>query len=213
MKIAAQSFNPANPGQIYATDHNIIFTNTPSWISRRSAWSRPLPLSLMITVISGTARNDSNTLRVAGLYHRLLCELGESDVNILSLQGINVWDRGDELKKIEQDMLIPTQRFVFIMPEYNGSFPGILKTMIDNSDIKACWWNKKALLTGLADGRAGNFRGLEHMTGILQYLHMNVYWDKLPISRINEEIDAQGNLLKSVTAGQIQAQLAGWLGE
>ena len=166
----------------------------------------------MITVISGTSRNDSNTLRVASLYQRLLSERGEQEVNLLSLLGVNVWERSPDLKQIEEKLLIPAQRFVFVMPEYNGSFPGILKTMIDNSDIKACWWGKKALLTGLADGRAGNFRGLEHMTGILQYMHMNVYWDKLPISRINEEIDAHGNLLRNVTACQVSAQIEGFMG-
>jgi NAD(P)H-dependent FMN reductase len=165
----------------------------------------------MITVISGTARNDSNTLRVARLYHRLLEALGLPDIHLLSLQDINVWERGDELKRIEQELLIPSDRFVFIMPEYNGSFPGILKTMIDNTDIKSCWWDKKVLLTGLADGRAGNFRGLEHMTGILQYMHMHVYWDKLPISRIKEEIDTEGKPLKEITMRQIDAQIEGFL--
>jgi NAD(P)H-dependent FMN reductase len=113
--------------------------------------------------------------------------------------------------ELEKDLLIPSDRFVIVMPEYNGSFPGILKTMLDNSDIKACWWGKKAMLTGVADGRAGNLRGLEHMTGILQYLRMHVYWDKIPLSRINEEIDASGNLLKEGTARAIKVQIDGFL--
>ena len=164
----------------------------------------------MITVISGTARNDSNTLRVANLYLRMLTARGQ-EAHLLSLHGIQVWERSSELKDLEQQLFIPSSGFVFIMPEYNGSFPGILKTMLDNSDIKACWWGKKALLTGLADGRAGNFRGLEHMTGILQYLHMHVYWDKIPLSRINEEIDAGSNLLKPATRAAIEAQIDGFL--
>ncbi len=97
------------------------------------------------------------------------------------------------------------------MPEYNGSFPGILKTMIDNTDIKSCWWGKKALLTGIADGRAGNLRGLDHMTGILQYLRMNVFWDKLPLSRINDEIGENGDLLMPATNQVIDAQVEAFL--
>ena len=165
----------------------------------------------MITVISGTDRNDSNTLRVATLYHRMLAARTRLPLGLISLQGLPVWERSPELKTLEQDILIPTTHFLFIMPEYNGSFPGILKTMMDNSDIKRCWWGKKALLTGLADGRAGNLRGLEHMTGILQYLRVNVYWDKLPLSRINEEIDADGSLLKPTTKAVMEAQIDGFL--
>ena len=165
----------------------------------------------MITVISGTSRADSNTLRVAQLYQRLLQVNNQEDIRLLSLEDRNVWARGPELLAIEAEFLIPADRFVFVLPEYNGSFPGILKTMLDQSDIKKCWWGKKAMLTGLADGRAGNFRGLEHMSGILQYLRMHVYWDKLPISRISEEIDADGELLRPVTKAQVEAQIDGFL--
>ncbi len=164
----------------------------------------------MITVISGTARADSYTLRLAGIYHRLLQDLGQ-DARLLSLEGLPVWDRTPQLLEVEQQLLIPSERFVFVMPEYNGSFPGSLKQMMDNSDIRKCWWGKKAMLTGVAVGRAGNLRGLDHMTGVLQYLRVAVYWDKLPISRINEELNAEGRLLKPETDTVIRNQVQGFL--
>lgn len=164
----------------------------------------------MLTILSGTSRTDSMTRRVAALYHALFEARGIS-ATLLSLEGLAVWERGPDLLKLEADILIPTKQFVFIMPEYNGSFPGILKTLLDNSDIKQCWWGKRALLTGVSDGRAGNLRGMDHMTGILQYLHMHVYWDKLPISRINEEMDNTGQLLKPATRAAIEAQVDGFM--
>ena len=97
------------------------------------------------------------------------------------------------------------------MPEYNGSFPGVLKLMLDNSDIKKSWWHKKALLVGVADGRGGNLRGIEHMTNILHYLRMNVHYNKLPLSRINDEIDLNGNLLKPATQTAIEQQIEEFL--
>ncbi|RYZ49283.1 MAG: NADPH-dependent FMN reductase, partial [Sphingobacteriales bacterium] len=101
----------------------------------------------MLTIISGTNRKDSMTMKVARLYHEIAS--GQTnDLKLLSLEGINVWERGPELKKLEEDMLIPSTRFIIIMPEYNGSFPGILKLLFDNSDIKRCWWYKKAALVG-----------------------------------------------------------------
>lgn len=160
----------------------------------------------MITVISGTNRNDSMTLRVATRYYEWLKEKG-ADVHLLSLQNLNVWERSDELKKIEQQLLIPSDKFVFVMPEYNGSVPGILKLMMDNSDVRKCWWYKKAMLVGVADGRAGNLRGLDHMTNILNYLRINVLYNKIPISRINNEMDKDGNLLQEETVKVIEKQL------
>ncbi len=164
----------------------------------------------MITVISGTNRRDSMTLRVAKLYYAMLKEKHD-DVQLLSLEQLKVWERGEELLKVEKELLIPTQKFVFVMPEYNGSFPGILKTMIDNSDIKKCWWHKKAMMAGVADGRAGNLRGMEHMTNILHYPKMNVLYNKVPISRINDEVSKEGVILKPATEQVIKEQIEEFL--
>jgi chromate reductase len=164
----------------------------------------------MITIISGTNRNDSMTLRVATLYYDMIRSRAD-DVHLVSLQHKAVWERGDELKELEQQYFIPAEKFVFILPEYNGSVPGILKLMMDNSDIKKCWWYKKAMLTGVADGRAGNLRGLDHMTNILHYLKMHVLYNKLPLSRINEEVDAEGNILRPATKLVIEQQIEEFL--
>lgn len=164
----------------------------------------------MITIISGTNRPDSMTLKVARLYQQFFSEKGV-DAKLVSLEGKDVWERSADLRELEDQYLIPSGKFVFIMPEYNGSFPGILKTMLDNSDIKRCWWGKKAALTGVADGRAGNLRGMEHMTNILHYLRMNVLYNKLPISRINEELDEAGNLIHPATRQVIDNQIEEFL--
>jgi chromate reductase len=54
-------------------------------------------------------------------------------------------------------------------------------------------------LLGVASGRAGNLRGMDHLTGILNYLGAIVMPDKLPISRIGELLDAEGQLNDELT--------------
>lgn len=165
---------------------------------------------LMITIISGTNRKDSMTLKVAEVYKNLIATTS-NNVRLISLENMNVWERSSDMEELEKNYLIPSEKFVFVMPEYNGSFPGILKTMLDNSDIKKCWWYKKAMLVGVADGRAGNLRGMEHMTNILHYLKMHVFYDKIPLSRINEEINDKGEMLKPATAAVIKKQIEEFL--
>ena len=164
----------------------------------------------MTTIISGTNRKGSMTLRVARLYLRILLGQG-ADAHLLSLEELNVCERSPQLLKAEEQLLIPSQKFIFVMPEYNGSFPGILKLMIDNSDIRRCWWHKKAAIVGLADGRGGNLRGIDHLTGILHYLKMNVLYNKLPLSRINEEVSHSGEWLKPATEKLIRQQIEEFL--
>ena len=150
------------------------------------------------------------TLRTANLYYKLL-SVREDNVFLLSLENKQVWERGPAMLALEKQYLIPAQKFVFVMPEYNASFPGILKLMIDNSDVKKCWWYKKAMLVGLSDGRAGNLRGLEHMTAILHYMKVHVLYNKVLLSKVNEEIDSMGELIKPETEKLINEQVEDFL--
>ena len=120
----------------------------------------------MYTIISGTHRVASYTERVASEYRRILLEK-EIDAGILTLKNMDVLKRSPEFIEIENEILIPTRKFIFIIPEYNGTFPGVLKAMIDNSDISKVWYHKKALLTGVSTGRAGNLRGMDHLSASL----------------------------------------------
>ncbi|MEO8861069.1 MAG: NAD(P)H-dependent oxidoreductase [Ginsengibacter sp.] len=147
----------------------------------------------MYTIISGTNRIGSHTEKVAAEYRRLLLDKN-IDAAILSLKNLDVLHRSPEFLKVENEILVPTKKFIFIMPEYNGSYPGVLKAMIDNSDIERVWYHKKVLLTGISSGRAGNLRGMDHLSGTLHYLKMNVHYNKLPISVINRIMDENGRL-------------------
>ncbi len=164
----------------------------------------------MITIISGTNRDNSRTKQVANYYYACLKEKS-ADTHLLSLEELHTLKRNEAIIQLENTLLIPTEKFIFIMPEYNGSFPGVLKILLDITDIRKCWWHKKALLTGLADGRGGNLRGIEHMTNILHYLKMNVYYNKMPISKINEEINQGGQFLNEGTRSGIEQQIEGFL--
>lgn len=147
----------------------------------------------MYTIISGTNRIGSHTERVAKEYQRIL-KNKNIDAKIFSLKGLDVLHRSEEIAKLEIEILIPTKKFIFIVPEYNGSYPGVLKALIDNSDIRKVWNFKKALLTGVATGRAGNLRGMDHLSDTLHYLKMTVFYNKLPISVIDKIMNEEGHL-------------------
>ena len=160
----------------------------------------------MYTIISATNRVGSHTEKVAVFYQRLLRENGV-EAGILSMVGLNVLEKNPEFNRIEKELLIPTQKFIFIMPEYNGSFPGVLKAMIDITDVKKTWWWKKVLLTGVSTGRAGNLRGMDHITGSLHHMNMIVHPNKLPISVIDKVMDAGGVINNQITIASVKLQL------
>ena len=160
----------------------------------------------MYTIISGTNRTGSNTLKVAKEYQHFLKQKG-IDAKLLSLENINLLTRDAAFHKIENEIIKPTTHFLFITPEYNGSFPGILKLLFDNSSSHSIWWHKKALLTGISTGRAGNLRGMEHLAGVLNYLKITVYPNLLPISIVNRLMDENGKFTDNSSIDVINKQL------
>ena len=87
----------------------------------------------------------------------------------------------------------PVDRFIFVIPEYNGSFPGIAKLFLDTLP-PSIWDGKKAALVGVASGRAGNLRGLDHFAAVLNYLKVEVLSKKIPLSSIHDNIDKRGKI-------------------
>ncbi|MGZ4043639.1 MAG: NADPH-dependent FMN reductase, partial [Bacteroidia bacterium] len=91
-----------------------------------------------IVIISSTNRPDSNTFKVCRLYQQILKEKNADSI-ILDLTQLpeNVAFgelHGNRTEKYE-DLIVRYIRnnsnFIFVVPEYNGSFPGILKVFID----------------------------------------------------------------------------------
>jgi NAD(P)H-dependent FMN reductase len=169
----------------------------------------------MLTIFHGTARPNSQSRKIANIYDRIL---GEKNVphTFFTLENIepkifsdvyNTIPKNPQLINIENQILGPTEKYIFIIPEYNGSFPGMLKGFIDACDVKKCYHNKKGCLVGVSDGRAGNLRGMEHMTNILNHLRMNILHLKLPLSLIDDQLDANEQLTNPEYLKMINTQI------
>jgi len=151
----------------------------------------------MILILSGTNRKGSNTGKIAKYVNQAIKEVTDEEVKFLSLEDVpnsimhdNMYS-GDhmpaEIAAIQDEFIFPADKWIILSPEYNGSFAGVLKMFIDAISVRNYADNfkgKKGALIGVASGRAGNLRGLEHLTGLLNYLGMHIHPSKLPISSI-----------------------------
>ncbi len=161
----------------------------------------------MITVISGVNRKGSKTKIFAHQYAALLREAGAEEVKFLALEDVNHdWfhaamygaaDQSESLAKLQDEYILPASKLVFVMPEYNGSFPGVVKLFIDACSVREYQKNfvgKKAALIGVASGRAGNLRGLDHFADILNHVGTISFPNKLPISSIGELLNEDNEI-------------------
>ena len=163
-------------------------------------------MTLQYIIISGTNRKNSNSSKVARKYRCLLSEKGTTST-YFSLDGWKWLEKSPAFDQLQKELLVPAQRLIFILPEYNVSIPGVLKLMIDLSDHRFVWQGKKALLTGISTGHAGNLRGMEQMTGILNYLKVIVHPNKLPISSLDKLLNGEGEITDEDNLEAINTQL------
>lgn len=164
----------------------------------------------MITIISGSNRKGSNSQKTANAYLQNLTAKN-IPAQLLSLEDHEVFTRNEKFAEMETAFLLNAEKFIFVIPEYNGSYPGIIKLMIDNSDVGKCWANKKALITGVSSGRAGNLRGMEHFTGSLMHLKMHVHPNRLPISAVHTLLNEENEIIDAATLKLIDTQIAEFL--
>ncbi|MGI4749912.1 MAG: NADPH-dependent FMN reductase [Janthinobacterium lividum] len=159
----------------------------------------------MLTLIAGTNRPGSSTLKLARYYQKKLIEKGV-ECALISLEDLpDSFLKTDLYGKRSEDfqpilsLVNSSEKFIFIIPEYNGSFPGALKVFVDACDFPESFYDKKAALVGISSGKYGNIRGVDHFTGVCNYMNMHVFSLKLHIPFIRKEIDADGNLVEADT--------------
>lgn len=178
----------------------------------------------MITVIIGSNRQNNATAIFAKHVYEQLKKEGEEEVALLDLTtllpeivGTGIYKKGQQptsIAQIQNDYFLPAHKFWFFVPEYNGSIPGILKLLLDAISVReyeATFSNKKACITGIASGRAGNLRGMDHLADILNHLNIAVLPNKLPISSIFKLLDDQKQLVDTKTIQCLEEQKTAFL--
>ncbi len=151
----------------------------------------------MITVVSGTNRKNSITRKVSAFYENLLQSLGQ-ETNVIDLEDLphdftysalyeNV-GRNEAFNKL-QDQIDRSEKLVFITPEYNGSFPGVLKAFIDGMRFPGTFEGKKCALIGISAGTQGGALAMSHLTDIFNYLGMNVLASKPRLPLLDTKMD------------------------
>lgn len=154
----------------------------------------------MISIIIGTNRIDSKSRTIGDAVKKRLEQQGE-ECQILDLRGLpgallhsEMYTEAGQHNAVAQlqDVYIsPVEKFIFIVPEYNGSFPGILKLFLDAVSVrnyKSNFSGKKAFLIGLASGRLGNAVGLEHLTSVLNYVGTSIFPRRLYLPGIDSKV-------------------------
>lgn len=152
----------------------------------------------MITIISGTDRNNSNTLKISHIVKVLIEQLGEK-IQFIDLARLpegtfssKNYDAAPASFAEYQRMILETDGLLTIVPEYNGSFPGALKYFIDLLKFPESLYRKPAAFIGISSGQFAGVRAVEQLEMIFNYREANLFGQRVFMSKITEKLSADG---------------------
>ena len=93
-----------------------------------------------------------------------------------------------------QEQMIETDGVLTVIPEYNGSFPGVFKYFIDMLSFPESLYEKPAAFVGISSGRWGGLRAVEHLEMVFQYRHAHLFGRRCFIPGVGHILDENGRL-------------------
>ena len=164
-------------------------------------------------IISGTDREGSTTLVISKIIQRIYSQLGES-VEIIDLKNIkHLLFQGPLYgqvlpKELDEVMnkILHCDGLIVVVPEYNGSMPGILKYFIDHMKFPETFEYRPVCFVGLG-GMFGGLRPVEHLQGVFGYRNAFVFPKRVFLMNVWKQVkDGELTDANSQKLLELQAQ-------
>lgn len=171
---------------------------------------------MRIVIIPGTNRTASQSLKlaehVAADYRAL-----DHEVDLLTLDLEPDYLAGTAYKEPTPAITARVERFlaadgvVFVVPEYNGSFPGILKLFLDTLPYPQGFDRRPCAFIGIAAGQFKGLRAVEHLQGVAGYRNALMYPNRVFIGESWKQFTPEGTLGDPELAKRLLAQAKGFV--
>jgi NAD(P)H-dependent FMN reductase len=158
-------------------------------------------LKLNIAIILGSLRHDRNGERVGKWIRKKIESRGhkislidpmELDLPILDRMYKEMNSPEEKFQKL-QEMIVLADGYVPIAPEYNHTVSAALKNTLDYCLEE--YFFKPSAIVSYSVGPFGGINAAQHLRQIFAELGAPSIPSSLPISKVHESIDKDGNLL------------------
>jgi NAD(P)H-dependent FMN reductase len=151
--------------------------------------------TLSIVVIEGTTRKLRKSIHAA----RFIAEIGKKiegvEITFVDPQELNLpYDGNDEDAKDPRytEITAKADAFFVVTPEYNHSFPGSLKRVLD-SELKN-YNHKPIAFAGVSDGNWGGVRAIEALVPAVRETGLVVLSFDVQFPRVQDIFNEKGEL-------------------
>jgi len=134
-----------------------------------------------IVVVCGTNREGALTrllaAEVAESYRQRGQEVDLLDMNELPKAALDPAAYAEKSSDVQAvvDRFLKSDGVVFVIPEYNGSFPGVLKLFVDMLPFPEGFDGRPSAFIGLAAGQFKALRAVEHFQQVAGYRNAHLF--------------------------------------
>ena len=148
-----------------------------------------------IALICGTTRPGSQSLKVANFIHEELSKRPKTEVRLVDPRTLALRDDGnasDWQSPEYAEIVAWADAFYIVTPEYNRSFPGSLKRLLDLE--YGNYLHKAVALTGVSSGSFGGARAVEALLPVLHNFGLYVVKTVAYFPNVQDDFDDQARI-------------------
>jgi NAD(P)H-dependent FMN reductase len=152
---------------------------------------------LSIPVILGTTRKGRMSAHAARFVHGELAKRDGVETELIDVAELPlpVDDAGDGIKDPKfSEKMNRADALVIVTPEYNHSFPGLLKHVLDSCLEE--YIHKAAGIVGVSAGPFGGTRVIENFLPVLRELGLMTIFTDVNFGTVGKVFDESGKLLE-----------------
>jgi len=147
---------------------------------------------LFIPVLLGTVREGRTSEAAAKYIEKILSSQEEVETVLVDPRELDLPGDGSDIKDSKYSEITKrADAFVIVTPEYNHSFPGSLKRMLDSEYPN--YKHKPVALVGVSSGAWGGIRAIQSLLPAVRKLGMVMIATDIYITNSENAFDEQGN--------------------
>ena len=169
-------------------------------------------------IILGSVRLNRQSAKVASYLARRVRELSEAEVDLMDLKDYGFPVMEERLRMLKEpvpglqgfsDRLMQADGIMIVSPEYNGSYPGALKNLLDY--FKAEYQKKVFALVTVSSGQWGGINASHHLESWVTHVKGYLSPYKLMVPFVEELFDPDGLPLNPSFVRQADQVIEEWL--
>ncbi len=150
---------------------------------------------LFIPILLGTTRPQQESAKVAKLIEKVGKTISRIEVQLVDPRDYHFPFDGNDPENTDPRYSALTEKadgFFIVTPEYNHSFPGTLKRMLD-SELKN-YIHKPVAFAGVSNGIFGGARAIESLVNTVREMGLAATFSDVYFPQVHTLFDEKGNI-------------------